>query len=366
MPALSRLYVTGIGGLVGSATAELAHSRGIKVVGIDGDFRGRWFGSQGSVSWRIAELKRLGIRVIQGDFREHLNAVRDQDAIVHCASQPSHDFSRSHVVTDSAVNYMGTVQLLEAVRTLAPKASFVFLSTNKVYGDRVNQLNRWKSNLRYEIDTDGSLGVSEEGVNEDFPIDDSLHTPFGVSKLAADIMVQEYRRCFGLATTTLRCGCLTGNGGSPVEMQGFLGHLVRNAVLGLPYMIYGHKGYQVRDNLDATDLADAILRVAETPKAPIYNMGGGKENAVSVNEVVQHLRTLGCEFSTANGLPRLGDHAWWISDASKFKADYDWCPKRNVWETIYAMAIAERSRGEPKAGHEALSTGSVEAERLQQ
>src|SRR6185369_12301462 len=179
----------------------------------------RWFGNAGSVDWRLKELMSRGVRVIKDDFRTHIDQVRGMDAVVHCASQPSHDYSRSHVVIDSAINYMGTVQLLEMTRTLAPKASFVFLSTNKVYGDRVNTLDYVKQGQRFKPDLFATKGfTATEGVSEGFPIDDSLHTPFGVSKTAADLMVQEYRRCFGLQTVTLRCGCLTGKSGSPVEL----------------------------------------------------------------------------------------------------------------------------------------------------
>jgi CDP-paratose 2-epimerase len=357
-----RLFVTGVGGLIGSATAELAVSKGWQVTGVDADFRGKWFGHQGSVEWRLQELSKLGVRIIREDFRNKIDQVRDHDAVVHCASQPSHDYSRSHVVQDSAVNYMGTVQLLDICRQLIPKAAFVFLSTNKVYGDQVNNWLYTIENDRYVCDP------NSEGVSERLTIDQSLHTPFGVSKTAADLMVQECRRCFALPTVTLRCGCLTGKNGSPVELQGFLGWLVKCAVEGKPYTIYGHEGYQVRDNLDAADLAEAILLCCEDPNRGdgIYNMGGGPENSVSVNEVIAYLRDKhGCDFETSHGPARLGDHKWWISDYGKFQRVYGWKPSKGVWEVIDGMVESERSRRESQKGDAALPPGSLETARLQ-
>jgi CDP-paratose 2-epimerase len=357
-----KLLVTGCGGLIGSAVAELALSRGWVVTGIDGDFRGRWFGVAGSVEWRLRELASRGVRVIHDDFRHHIDKVKGMDAIVHCASQPSHDYSRSHVVVDSAINYMGTVQLLEMCRTLCPQASFVFLSTNKVYGDRVNTWNYSVQGERFVPDEDV---WHSEGVDEGLSIDASLHTPFGVSKLAGDLMVQEYRRCFGLKTVTLRCGCLTGKNGSPVELQGFLGYLVRCAVQGKPYTIYGHEGYQVRDNLDADDLAEAILLAAQDPKDCVYNMGGGPENAVSVNEVIQYLKDKGCRFEVKHGPARLGDHRWWVSDYRKFQRDFGWKPKKGVWAVIDEIWDSECSRRESTAGHSVVPARALEETRVQ-
>jgi CDP-paratose 2-epimerase len=355
-----KLLVTGCGGLIGSATAELALSRGWAVTGIDGDLRGRWFGAAGSVEWRLKELASRGVRVIHDDFRSHIDKVKGMDAIVHCASQPSHDFSRSHVVIDSAVNYMGTVQLLEMCRVLAPEASFVFLSTNKVYGDRVNTMEYRREGLRLVP------AAGEGSISEDASIDQSLHTPFGISKTAADLMVQEYRRCFGLQTVTLRCGCLTGKNGSPVELQGFLGYLVRCAVQGKPYTIYGHEGYQVRDNLDAEDLAEAILLAAQDPKDCVYNMGGGPENSVSVNEVSAYLKAKGCDFEVKHGPARLGDHKWWCSSTEKFRRDFpEWKPKKGVWAVIDEILASERSRRESTAGHSVVPARAVEETRVQ-
>src|SRR5688572_2094956 len=331
-----RVVVTGIGGLIGSTVAEAARAAGHTVWGIDSDERGRLFGAAGSVAWRIAELEAKGIDVTRDDFRSVLHLVAGADLVVHCASQPSHDYSRSHVLYDSDLNYMGTVELLEAVREHAPKAVFVFMSTNKVYGDRVN-------NWTYEVV--GERYVPLDGPNattEYLTIDASLHTPFGVSKTAADLMVQEYRRSFGMTTVSFRCGCLTGRGGSAVELQGFLGYLVKCAVEGKPYTVYGHGGYQVRDNIDASDVARAVLLYAANPKQAVYNIGGGPANAVSVNEVVAYLRQRhGCEFATLDGPARVGDHKWWVTNTASFETDYpQWKPLKSVWTVIDELVDA--------------------------
>ena len=356
-----RLYITGVGGLVGSAVAELAMARGMSVTGVDADYRGQWFGKDGSVSWRLEELQKMGATIIRDDFRRQIHELKGHDAIIHCASQPSHDFSRTNVVEDSAVNYMGTVELLEGYRTTIPNASFVFLSTNKVYGDRINTWNYTVEGLRYVLDEDN---CHADGVTEDLSIDQSMHTPFGVSKLAADLMVQEYGACFGLKTVTLRCGCLTGKSGSPVELQGFLGYLVRCAVEGKPYTIYGHGGYQVRDNLAAEDLAEAILLCVKDHKERVYNMGGGPSNSLSVLEAIDYLKNKGLDFEVKNGPPRLADHKWWISNTRRFQRDHGWEPKKSVWSTIDEMVERKRSGRESETGDSTLSAGALEAARV--
>lgn len=336
---MKKIYVSGIGGLIGSTVAEICLERGDLVFGAESNARGRWFGESGSVAWRVAELEAKGVIVERRDFRDRLSMVKGMDVIVHCASQPSHDLSLSQPVEDSDLNFMGTLRLLEATRKYAPHAVFVFLSTNKVYGDRINQLAYRRVDDRYEID-EAATGVTPWfGVSEEFSIDSSLHTPFGASKTAADLMVQEYRRCYGLKTVSFRCGCLTGPMGSAVELHGFLGYLVKCAVSGQPYTIYGYDGLQVRDNLAATDLASAILMYADNPKGGVYNMGGGRDNSVSVMEAIYYLQRKGFTMPLRHGPERLGDHRHWITDTRKFEADYpDWYRKESVWRTIDAIA----------------------------
>jgi CDP-paratose 2-epimerase len=354
-----KILVTGAGGLVGSAVSLLASSLGHSVVGFDSDARGRWFGSSGSVDWRLDELKSRGVKVVRSDFRLVEN-VDHFDAIVHCASQPSHDFSRDHVIEDSSVNYMGTVVLLESARKSKHNPVFVFISTNKVYGDRINSLKFFSNGLRFtpSVEVEGVSSVF--GVNEKFNIDASLHTPFGVSKLAADLMVQEYRRCFGLKSVCFRCGCITGAGGSAVELHGFLGYLVKVAVSGGTYRIYGHGGLQVRDNISADDLASAILLYIDNPIGDVYNMGGGPENSVSILETMKYLRSKGLRFSVVNEPPRLGDHKWWITDTAKFERDYPaWKKQKSVWRVIDEMVECELSRRRSEGRHETLSSSAV-------
>lgn len=340
---MKRVFITGVGGLIGSAVAEAAQARGYSVYGAESDARGRWFGVAGSVNWRVLELEAKGIEVIRKDFRLPgvLSALKGADVIVHCASQPSHDLSREQPLEDCSLNFMGTVELLEATRRFCPDAVFVFLSTNKVYGDRVNRLQYRRVADRYELDEAGNGVTPWFGVSEEMSIDSSLHTPFGVSKAAADLMVQEYRRCYGLKTVSLRCGCLTGPTGSAVELHGFLGYLVKCATSGIPYTIYGYDGLQVRDNLAADDLARAILAYAEDPKGPVYNMGGGRANSISILEAVKYLRKKGYAMQVKHGPERMGDHRWWVSDLRRFQKDYPaWKPETGIFQTI--DAIAER------------------------
>jgi CDP-paratose 2-epimerase len=338
-----RAFVTGIGGLIGSSTAELLLAQGWDVSGVDANYRGAWFGPGGSVEWRMRELQAKGARVDKKDFRFETRMFEGADLVVHCASQPSHDFSRAKPVVDAQINYMGTVELLDRVSRFAPEAVFAFLSTNKVYGDRVNR-EAYKTEGERLVPRGGHI---RRGIAEDYPMDASLHTPFGASKAAADLAVQEWRSTFEMQTVSFRCGCLTGKGGSAVELQGFLGYLVKCAVEGTPYTVYGHQGYQVRDNLDAEDLARAILLYAENPKAAVYNMGGGPENSLSVREAIAYLKDKhGCQFDVDyDGAERLGDHRYWVTATSKFEQDYpDWKPIKSVWRVLDEMVEAARPR----------------------
>ncbi len=333
---MRRAYISGIGGLIGSATAERLLADGWHVAGVDANYRGDWFPG-GSVRWRIDELASKGVHVTRGDFRAHLDEVAGCDLVVHCASQPSHDYSWRDPLLDASINYLGTLQLLEVVRQYAPEALVVYLSTNKVYGDAVNALEYETRGKRMEP----TAVRWSRGIDESFPLDASLHTPFGISKLAGDLAVQDYGRHYGMRTVSLRCGCLTGRSGSAVEAQGFLGYLAKCAATGMPYTIYGHKGLQVRDNLDSEDLADAIVLLADggQPKRAVYNMGGGPVNSLSVLEAIEFLQIeCGARFSIrADGPERAGDHKWWVSDTGWFRFDYGWEPRKNVWDTLREM-----------------------------
>jgi CDP-paratose 2-epimerase len=358
------VYITGVGGLIGSTVAEEAVKRGHRVWGCDNDNRGKWFGVKGSTGWRCKELANHGVTVHACDFRFAPELVQEADLIVHCASQPSHDWSRANPIQDSLVNYMGTVELLEATRRMSPGAVFVFMSTNKVYGDVVNSYEYSKNGDR---DEPANRWMAEHGVHEFHGLDRSLHTPFGVSKTAADLMVQEFRRCYGLQTVCFRCGCLTGSGGTAVEMQGFLGWLVKKAVAGEKYTVYGWGGYQVRDNIDATDVADAVFRYAVWPKGSVYNMGGGYCNAISIREAVSYLRDKhSLDFDVDwDGPARVGDHHWWVTDTKLFEDDYRGWRRKSVYEVIDAMVIGERRSREPEGEDATLSPGFDETSGIQ-
>jgi len=308
------LLITGVGGLVGSALADAALAAGWSVHGIDDDSRGRWFGSNGSVASRLDALEAKGVQVRRADFRFSIDLVQGMDAIVHCAAQPSDDMSRRIPLADFVTNAYGTLVLLEAMRVHAKHAVFVLLSTNKVYGDHVNLAEYATVGSRFEpVRTYNMPGFDpDDGINEDFSIDRSLHTPFGVSKLCADLLTQEWKRTYGLNTVVLRLGCVTGPTGAAVELHGFLGYLVQCAVHGRPYTVYGHRGHQVRDNLAASDLVRAILYVLDDPpQGPLYNMGGGRANSISINEAIIALKKEhGLQFHISEGSERLGDHKW--------------------------------------------------------
>lgn len=332
-----RIFITGIGGMVGAAVARYLHSEGCDVAGCDDDSRGRWFGEAGSVQWRIEQLRKEGFEVIGGDIRKGLDCAGYVDGVVHCAGQPSHDYSKLHITEDAIANYMSTVFLAEWLRE-SPRPT-VFLSTNKVYGDVVN------THVIYEII--GERYVPREthswldpyyGVNETCPSDFTSKTPFGVSKTAADQLMQEMSRCFGVPTCVLRCGCLTGESGSAVELHGFLGYLARCAKERKPYTIYGHGGFQVRDNLAVRDLARAIFEWLKAPTSGVFNMGGGRGNSISVKEAIRHLNAQGFDFPTPLGTGRYGDHKWWVSDTRRFQLFYpNWAPRIGVREVLNAM-----------------------------
>jgi CDP-paratose 2-epimerase len=329
---MSVVLVTGAGGLVGSEATERFCDLGHDVIGIENDDRARYFGKDASVAWRVAELERKHARFthLQADMRDAATLsgivqshARDLTLIVHAAAQPSHDWAAGDPLTDFAVNATATQCLLEATRHHAPHVPFVFLSTNKVYGDAPNALPFVEQEMRYALEP--SQPFSARGIDENMSIDQSMHSLFGVSKLAADLLVQEYGRYFGMYTTCLRCGCLTGGSHSGTGQHGFLSFLMRCTVTGSPYVVHGYKAKQVRDNLHAADLVSAIELVAANPKrGAVYNMGGGMAANVSMREAIEECeqisgRRLQWSYDPAT---RMGDHRWWISDLTRFQSDY--------------------------------------------
>jgi CDP-paratose 2-epimerase len=324
--------VTGSGGLVGGESARYYLQQGWRVVGVDNDMRARFFGPEASTRWHLDELKESfpGYVHIDADIRDLAAMDRlfagygsDIGLVVHTAAQPSHDWAASDPHTDFTVNANGTLTLLEAARKHAPKAVFIFTSTNKVYGDTPNRLPLVEKETRWEIAEDHPY--SRHGIDETMSIDQTKHSLFGASKVAADVLVQEYGRYFGMPTAVFRGGCLTGPGHSGTKLHGFLSYLMKCAVSGREYVIYGYKGKQVRDNIHSFDLVRAFeaFRLAPRP-GEVYNMGGSRFSNCSMKEAIAV-----CEGLTGKAMKvrysdenRIGDHIWWISSVEKFKAHY--------------------------------------------
>jgi CDP-paratose 2-epimerase len=301
------------------------------VVGIDNDMRARFFGPDASTAWQRDDLiqslpsyrhKSVDIRdenEIRKLFRHYS---KDISLVIHTAAQPSHDWAAKDPVTDFGVNATGTLVLLEASRRFAPDAVFIFTSTNKVYGDRPNLLPLVEESTRWEI---AASHPYKNGIPEDFAIDRSLHSLFGVSKLSADLMVQEYGQYFGMKTACFRGGCLTGPAHSGTELHGFLAYLMRCAAMDIKYKVFGYKGKQVRDNIHSSDLIRAFGEVFKAPRCgEVYNIGGGRFSNCSILEAIAM-----CEEITGRGIDyeyvpdsRKGDHIWYVTDLTKFKTHY--------------------------------------------
>lgn len=328
---LSLAIITGSSGLIGAQAARHFHDLGFEVWGIDNDMRAEFFGPSASTSWMRDRLESELAR-----YTHHEVDIRDEQAIdrifsrggraittvIHTAAQPSHDWAARQPHTDFSVNATGTLTLLEATRRHAPDAAFVFTSTNKVYGDTPNRLPLTEEATRYEIVADHPYW---EGIPESMSIDASTHSLFGVSKAAADLLVQEYGRYFGMATVCFRGGCLTGPGHSGAELHGFLAYLMKCAAQGTPYTVFGYEGKQVRDNIHSADLVSAFEHFVRAPRsAVVYNIGGGRHSNCSMLEAIdlcQEItgRELDWKYTEQN---RIGDHIWWIGDLRAFQSDY--------------------------------------------
>jgi CDP-paratose 2-epimerase len=341
-----KLLVTGSSGLIGSEVVSYLARENWEVHGIDNNMRADFFGPAGDTRWNQHRLLstyknfrhyELDIRNRQG-IAECVEAIRP-DLIVHAAAQPSHDLAATRPFDDFDVNAVATLNLLEATRQFAPEAVFVFLSTNKVYGDRPNTIRLKELETRWDYDDPAYAN----GIAETFSVDLSKHSLFGASKLAADVMVQEYGRYFGMKTCCLRGGCLTGPNHSGVELHGFLSYLIKCNLEGKLYRIYGYKGKQVRDNIHAHDVAAFIAAFWKNPRSgDVYNLGGGRENSCSILEAFDRIAALSgkkmeYEYLEQN---REGDHICYISDLSKMQRHYpQWSITKSlaeIFEEIYA------------------------------
>ncbi len=329
---MSIAVVTGSAGLIGSEASRHFAKRGLTVLGIDNDLRAAFFGPDASTFWQQKQLKsELGTnyRHIDGDIRDDVlinNLFRefgnDIELIVHAAAQPSHDWAAQDPQMDFTVNANGTLNLLEATRQNCPEAVFIFTSTNKVYGDTPNRLPLIEQELRWEIDPSHEFN---NGIPESMSIDSSLHSLFGASKVAADILVQEYGRYFGMKTATFRGGCLTGPNHSGAKLHGFLAYLMKCTMTGIPYQVFGYHGKQVRDNIHSYDLIQAFDHFFRAPRCgEVYNIGGGRFSHCSMLEAIRI-----CEEISSRPLEyvyeednRIGDHIWYVSDISKFQDHY--------------------------------------------
>jgi len=324
-----KILVTGSAGLIGSQAVRFYAEKGHEVHGIDNDMRKYFFGAEASTDWN-----RKALEEAFSEYKHHSMDIRDEkkieelfrgnefELVIHTAAQPSHDWAAKEPFTDFTVNANGTLNLLENFRKHSPEGVFIFTSTNKVYGDNPNRLPLVEKETRYEIAEGHRFG---NGIDESMSVDSCLHSLFGASKLAADVLVQEYGRYFGLNTALFRGGCLTGPDHSGTELHGFLAYLAKCIATGRKYMIYGHKGKQVRDNIHSYDLVNAFDQVYRNPrKGEVYNMGGSRHSNVSMKEAIEEIEGITGKKAEIGYIDkaRVGDHIWYISDVSKFKSHY--------------------------------------------
>ena len=342
------ILVTGSLGLIGSSCVMHFCNQGYNVYGIDNDMRSIFFGKNGStlknknyLESNFENYKHFSFDIRDKDQIDNFFKINKPDSVIHCAAQPSHDLAAKIPFDDFSINANATLNLLEATKNYCIDSPFVFLSTNKVYGDTPNHLSLEEKKTRWDFkDT-----IYQKGINENLSIDQTKHSIFGCSKLAADILVQEYGKYFSMNTVCLRGGCLTGSNHSSVELHGFLSYLIKCFVAGYKYKVFGYKGKQVRDNIDSSDVARFIEMYIKNPrKGEVYNIGGGKDNSVSILEIFNYLelnysKKMKWEYFNEN---RIGDHICYYSDLSKIKSHYpDWKVEidlPNLIDKIYQSA----------------------------
>ena len=320
-----KILITGSSGLIGSEAVKYYCELGHEVIGFDNNMRQFFFGEKGSTLWmkdklmsKYQNFKSFNIDIRNMDDMKKFFIENEFDLIIHCAAQPSHDKAAEIPIIDFQVNALGTINLLELTRQNCPNAVFIFMSTNKVYGDAPNEIDFIELETRYDIPNNGAI-------DETMRIDQSTHSIFGVSKTSADLMVQEYGKYFGLNTGVFRGGCLTGPNHSGVKLHGFLSYLINCCVHDEPYVINGYKGKQVRDNIHSCDVIQAFECFRKNPRpGEVYNIGGCRENSISIIEAISSIeRITGKQINyTLSDIPRKGDHQCYISDMSKFKLHY--------------------------------------------
>ena len=352
---MKTILVTGSSGLIGSEAVEHFDRQGHRVVGVDNNMRQTFFGAQGDTTWNLSRLRK------STKHFQHANLdIRDRNAldelfkthrfslIVHCAAQPSHDKARDIPILDFEVNALGTINLLEATRQHCRDAVFIMMSTNKVYGDSPNEIALKELDTRYDY----ARAEDFNGVNEGCRIDQTLHSLFGASKAAADLVAQEYGRYFGMNTCIFRGGCLTGPSHSGVELHGFLSYLVKVALSGGQYSVFGYKAKQVRDNIHSHDVVRAIEEFAANPRpGEVYNLGGGRANSISMLEAIGKIADMTGKKLSWKYVEeaRKGDHICYISDLRKFQSHYpNWKITRtldNIFQEIVAAQQSQQHSG---------------------
>ena len=348
-----KILITGSSGLIGGEAAVYFDKLGHLIVGVDNNMRMEFFGPPGDTLPNLYRINHNAndFRPVNVDIRSYTNLEQyvfqkfhGFDAIIHCAAQPSHDKAKDIPITDFEVNALGTLNLLELTRKYCPNAVFIFTSTNKVYGDAPNEIPMIELEKRYDYRDLDYIN----GINEKFRIDQSTHSVFGASKVAADVMVQEYGRYFGMKTVVLRGGCLTGPTHAGVELHGFLSYLVKCAMDGTPYKIFGYKGKQVRDNIHSYDVVRLMDEIIKNPKSgEVYNIGGGRENSISMLEAIEKIeRISGKKLNWSyDPINRIGDHICYISDLSKLKRDYpNWKISKSL-DRIFVEIIGGNTKG---------------------
>ncbi|OGI20886.1 MAG: NAD-dependent epimerase [Candidatus Melainabacteria bacterium RIFOXYA2_FULL_32_9] len=336
---MSIILVTGSAGLIGSESVKFFHSKDYKIIGIDNDMRAYFFGKEASTFWNNEKLqqeldnyKHFNIDIRDYTELEKIYQAYNKDiaGIIHTAAQPSHDWAAREPITDFTVNANGTLNLLELTRKYCPDAVFIFTSTNKVYGDTPNHLPLIELETRWEVDPHHPF--AKDGIDESMNIDNSKHSLFGVSKVAADVLVQEYGKYFGMKTVAFRGGCLTGPSHSGAELHGFLAYLILNAVKNKEYTVFGYKGKQVRDNIHSKDLINAFWHYFQNPKSgEVYNIGGSRYSNISILEAINFIEDIaGYKLKhKISEQARVGDHIWYINNVNKFKKHYP------AWEYEY-------------------------------
>ncbi|HYK07935.1 MAG TPA: NAD-dependent epimerase/dehydratase family protein [Candidatus Eisenbacteria bacterium] len=325
-----KVLITGSAGLIGSEATKFFAKKGFEIHGIDNNMRAYYFGEEASTDWSRKNLKKS----LKDQYNHYAVDIRDNeglrkifkktkfDLIIHAAAQPSHDWAAKEPLTDFGVNALGTLHMLEHYRNYSPDAVFIFTSTNKVYGDRPNTLPLIELEKRFELPKGHEY---YKGIDENMSIDNSKHSIFGASKVAADIMVQEYGKYFGLHTAVFRGGCLTGPAHSGTQLHGFLAYLIKCVATGTPYTIFGYKGKQVRDNIHSYDLVNAFYHVYKKPRSgEVYNIGGSRHSNTSMLEAIEKAEEILGKKAKVKYIQknRVGDHIWYISDVSKFESHY--------------------------------------------